>query len=168
MSSTSSSALRADPKKTSDIQQSISAWPKSSPAYFADVQKKVKAIVDSGQLSLFSQRLLGASGLQAAAGGQPAGRRPLPGGASTGSRRSPRSTPSSAARTPTPISSSAASRCPSTWTATRPSTPRSSRSSPIPSRSSTISSTWSTSPTSWPSRPTTSITRGSARGWATS
>ena len=47
-------ALKADPKKTSDIQQSISAWPNSSPAYFADVQKKVQAIVDSGQLSLFS------------------------------------------------------------------------------------------------------------------
>ncbi|MCR4410431.1 MAG: nickel-dependent hydrogenase large subunit [Candidatus Saccharicenans sp.] len=48
------SALKADPKKTSDIQQSISGWPKSSPAYFAEVQKKVQAIVDSGQLSLFS------------------------------------------------------------------------------------------------------------------
>lgn len=48
------SALKADPKKTSDIQQSISGWPNSSPAYFAEVQKKVKAIVDSGQLSLFS------------------------------------------------------------------------------------------------------------------
>jgi hydrogenase large subunit len=47
-------ALKADPKKTSEIQQSISAWPNSSPAYFADVQKKVQAIVDSGQLSLFS------------------------------------------------------------------------------------------------------------------
>ncbi|MCX8159573.1 MAG: nickel-dependent hydrogenase large subunit [Candidatus Saccharicenans sp.] len=48
------SALRADPKKTSDIQQSISGWSNSSPAYFAEVQKKVKAIVESGQLSLFS------------------------------------------------------------------------------------------------------------------
>ena len=47
-------ALKADPKKTSDIQQTISAWPNSSPAYFADVQKKVQAIVDSGQLSLFT------------------------------------------------------------------------------------------------------------------
>ena len=48
------SALKADPKKVSDIQQSLSSWPNSSPAYFAEVQKKVKAIVDSGQLSLFS------------------------------------------------------------------------------------------------------------------
>ena len=48
------SALKADPKKVSEIQQSISGWSNSSPAYFAEVQKKVKAIVDSGQLSLFS------------------------------------------------------------------------------------------------------------------
>ncbi len=48
------SALRADPAKTSDIQQSISAWPNSSPGYFAEVRKKVQAIVASGQLSLFS------------------------------------------------------------------------------------------------------------------
>ncbi len=48
------SALKADPEKVSDIQQSISGWPNSSPSYFAEVQKKVKAIVDSGQLSIFS------------------------------------------------------------------------------------------------------------------
>ncbi len=48
------SALKADPKKTSDIQQSISNWPNSSPGYFAEIQGKVKAIVESGQLSLFT------------------------------------------------------------------------------------------------------------------
>lgn len=48
------SALGADPGKVSDLQQSISAWPNSSPAYFAEVQRQVKSIVDSGQLSLFS------------------------------------------------------------------------------------------------------------------
>ncbi|MCX6560235.1 MAG: nickel-dependent hydrogenase large subunit [Candidatus Aminicenantes bacterium] len=53
------SALAADPKKTSDIQQSLSSWPMSSPAYFADVRKKVQAIVDSGQLSLFSNAYWG-------------------------------------------------------------------------------------------------------------
>ncbi|MGA9119250.1 MAG: nickel-dependent hydrogenase large subunit, partial [Bacteroidota bacterium] len=37
-------ALKADPKKTSEIQQSISPWPKSSPAYFAGVQQKVQGI----------------------------------------------------------------------------------------------------------------------------
>ena len=46
--------LKADPEATSGIQKSISPWPKSSPSYFADVQSKVKAIVDSGQLSIFA------------------------------------------------------------------------------------------------------------------
>ena len=36
------SALKADPKKTSAIAQSISAWPKSSIGYFTDIQKKIK------------------------------------------------------------------------------------------------------------------------------
>ena len=38
-------ALAADPRQTSEIQQSISTWPYSSPAYFAEVQKKVQGIV---------------------------------------------------------------------------------------------------------------------------
>jgi hydrogenase large subunit len=56
------SALAADPRKTSDIQQSISAWPRSSPAYFAEIQGKVKAIVASGQLSLFANGYWGHPG----------------------------------------------------------------------------------------------------------
>jgi hydrogenase large subunit len=48
------SCLQADPAQTSVIQQKISPWPNSSPAYFAGVQKKVQAIVDSGQLSIFA------------------------------------------------------------------------------------------------------------------
>src|SRR5499427_5313091 len=36
------SALKADPKRTSDIQQSISNHPNSSPAYFRDVQNRLK------------------------------------------------------------------------------------------------------------------------------
>ncbi len=48
------SALNADPKATSELAQSLSKWPKSSPGYFADVQKKVKTFVDSGQLGIFS------------------------------------------------------------------------------------------------------------------
>ncbi len=48
------SALKADPKKTSEIAQSISNWPKSSPKYFADVQKRLKAFVESGQLGIFA------------------------------------------------------------------------------------------------------------------
>lgn len=48
------SALKADPKKTSEIAQSISNWPKSSPKYFADVQKRLAAFVNSGQLGIFA------------------------------------------------------------------------------------------------------------------
>ena len=48
------SALKADPKKTSEIAQSISRWPKSSPSYFADVQKRIAAFVNSGQLGIFA------------------------------------------------------------------------------------------------------------------
>jgi hydrogenase large subunit len=42
------SALKADPKATSALAQSISSYAKSSPGYFADVQKKVKTFVDRG------------------------------------------------------------------------------------------------------------------------
>lgn len=52
-------AVRADPAETSSIQQSISPWANSSPAYFADVQKKVKAIAESGQLSIFANAYWG-------------------------------------------------------------------------------------------------------------
>jgi hydrogenase large subunit len=47
-------ALKADPKQTSEIAQSISKWPKSSPGYFSDVQKRVQKFVDSGQLGIFA------------------------------------------------------------------------------------------------------------------
>jgi hydrogenase large subunit len=52
-------ALKADPAETSRLQQAISAWPNSSPAYFGDVQKKVQRIVDSGQLSIFASAYWG-------------------------------------------------------------------------------------------------------------
>ncbi len=48
------SALKADPKKTSELAQSISHWPKSSPGYFSDVQKRLKTFVESGQLGIFA------------------------------------------------------------------------------------------------------------------
>ena len=51
--------LKADPAQTSAIQQKISPWPNSSPSYFAGVQKKVQAIVDSGQLSIFANAYWG-------------------------------------------------------------------------------------------------------------
>jgi hydrogenase large subunit len=46
--------LTADPQKTADLAQSISPWPLSSKAYFTEVQARVKALVDSGQLSIFT------------------------------------------------------------------------------------------------------------------
>ncbi len=48
------SALKADPKKTSEIAKSISNYPKSSPKYFSDLQKKLTAFVSSGQLGIFA------------------------------------------------------------------------------------------------------------------
>jgi hydrogenase large subunit len=53
------SALKADPKATSELAQSISGWPKSSPGYFADVQKKVKTFVEGGQLGIFNNAYWG-------------------------------------------------------------------------------------------------------------
>jgi hydrogenase large subunit len=48
------SALKADPKKASEIAQSISNWPKSSPGYFSDLQKRLTRFVESGQLGIFA------------------------------------------------------------------------------------------------------------------
>ena len=53
------SALKADPKATSQLAQSISSWPKSSPGYFADVQKRVRNFVDGGQLGIFANAYWG-------------------------------------------------------------------------------------------------------------
>ena len=47
-------ALKADPAKTSQLAESISPWPKSSRNYFKLIQDRVKALVESKQLSLFS------------------------------------------------------------------------------------------------------------------
>jgi hydrogenase large subunit len=49
------SALKADPKATSQLAQSISSWPNSSPGYFRDVQNRLKRFVESGQLGLFNK-----------------------------------------------------------------------------------------------------------------
>ncbi|MBT9540442.1 nickel-dependent hydrogenase large subunit [Thiobacillus sp.] len=53
------SALKADPKATSTLAQSLSSYPRSSPGYFADVQKKVKTFVEQGQLGIFSNAYWG-------------------------------------------------------------------------------------------------------------
>ena len=48
------SALSADPAATSTLAQSISSYPKSSPGYFSDMQKKLKNFVEGGQLGIFA------------------------------------------------------------------------------------------------------------------
>src|SRR5687767_4715377 len=53
------SALKADPNETSRIAQSISRWPKSSPRYFADLQKRLSGFVESGQLGIFANAYWG-------------------------------------------------------------------------------------------------------------
>jgi hydrogenase large subunit len=47
-------ALKADPKATSELAQSISAWPRSSTGYFRDVQTRIRKFVESGQLGPFT------------------------------------------------------------------------------------------------------------------
>jgi hydrogenase large subunit len=53
------SALKADAKKTSEIQQAISPWPNSSPGYFREVQNRLKKFVESGQLGIFANAYWG-------------------------------------------------------------------------------------------------------------
>jgi len=53
------SALSADPNATSTLAQSLGGWPKSSPGYFATMQKKVKAFVEAGQLGIFAKAYWG-------------------------------------------------------------------------------------------------------------
>jgi len=53
------SALKADPKATSALAQSISGYAKSSPGYYADTQKRVKQFVESGQLGIFANGFWG-------------------------------------------------------------------------------------------------------------
>jgi len=53
------SALQADPKATSELAQSISKYPKSSPGYFSDMKKKLKDFVEAGQLGIFAKAYWG-------------------------------------------------------------------------------------------------------------
>ena len=48
------SALDADPAATAALQQSISDWPQNGADHFAEMQRQVQAIVDSGSLSVFA------------------------------------------------------------------------------------------------------------------
>jgi hydrogenase large subunit len=53
------SALKADPAVTSQIAQSISSWPNSSPGYFKEVQTRILRFVESGQLGIFANAYWG-------------------------------------------------------------------------------------------------------------
>ncbi|MDU6726958.1 MAG: nickel-dependent hydrogenase large subunit, partial [Bradyrhizobium sp.] len=53
------SALKADPKATSALAQSISDWPLSSPGYFKDLQIRLTKFVESGQLGPFKNAYWG-------------------------------------------------------------------------------------------------------------
>jgi hydrogenase large subunit len=53
------SALSADANATSTLAQSLGSWPKSSPGYFADIKRKVKAFVEAGQLGIFAKAYWG-------------------------------------------------------------------------------------------------------------
>lgn len=54
------SALKADAKRTSELQQLVSpSHPLSSPGYFRDVQNRLKKFVESGQLGPFSNAYWG-------------------------------------------------------------------------------------------------------------
>ncbi len=48
------SALKADPVATSQLAQQVSKYPKSSPGYFSDLQKRLVKFVESGQLGIFA------------------------------------------------------------------------------------------------------------------
>jgi len=54
-------ALKADSAKTSQLAQSLSDWPKSSTTYFKGVQERVRRLVESRQLSLFTSGYWGHS-----------------------------------------------------------------------------------------------------------
>jgi [NiFe] hydrogenase large subunit/hydrogenase large subunit len=54
-------ALQADPVKTAALAQSISDWPNSGVTMFKEVQRRVKTLVDSGQLGPFANAYWGHS-----------------------------------------------------------------------------------------------------------
>jgi hydrogenase large subunit len=55
-------ALKADPKRTAELAQSISSWPNSSIGYYRDLLSRLKRFVDSGQLGPFKNGYWGHPG----------------------------------------------------------------------------------------------------------
>ena len=56
------SAVKADPRSTSELAQSISPWPNSSIGYYRDLQSRLKRFVESGQLGPFKNGYWGHPG----------------------------------------------------------------------------------------------------------
>jgi len=56
------SALSADPVATSQLAQSISSWPLSSPGYFRDIKERLTKFANSGQLGPFKNGYWGHAG----------------------------------------------------------------------------------------------------------
>jgi len=56
------SAVKADPRRTSELAQSISPWPNSSVGYYRDLQSRLKRFVESGQLGPFKNGYWGHPG----------------------------------------------------------------------------------------------------------
>ncbi len=48
------SALKADPRKTASLAQSLSPWPGNSVTRFREIKEKIKELVESGQLGPFA------------------------------------------------------------------------------------------------------------------
>jgi hydrogenase large subunit len=53
------SALSADPVKTAELAQTLSAYPRSSVGHFRDVKKKLADFVEAGQLGIFAKAYWG-------------------------------------------------------------------------------------------------------------
>ena len=75
------SALKADPKKTSELAQSISSWPNVVAGLLPRPAEPAEEVRRVGPARAVPQRLLGPPGVQAAARGQPDGGGALPRGA---------------------------------------------------------------------------------------
>ena len=52
-------ALKADPEKAADMLKGVSTWSLNSANEFRNVQKKIQALVDSGQLGIFANGYFG-------------------------------------------------------------------------------------------------------------
>jgi hydrogenase large subunit len=58
------SALKADPQKASQIANSVSSWHLNSPQVLSQVQKRLLALVESGQLGIFANGYWGHSAMK--------------------------------------------------------------------------------------------------------